>query len=123
MSFLVAAVFTMAGAWLVFAFAVIEMVAAAVAFLNYARHATDHEHIVLNEGSLLIEKVEAGEVRQIRLEAHRTLVAVPHRTQDMITLEAHGVKVEVGHFVTPAKRKQVAEELRILMRTPFMVKT
>ena len=47
------------GAWLVLVFACIETLALATAFLHYARHARDHEHIVLANGSLLVECIEA----------------------------------------------------------------
>lgn len=111
-SFSVAATFTIAGAWYVLAFAVLEMVAVAIAFLCYARHATDHEHIALVDGYLVVEKVLGGQTEQIRLEPCWTRIALPRRTQDLIGLEAKGVKIEVGRFVTGTKRRQVAKEIR-----------
>lgn len=111
-SFAVALLFTLHGAWQVFAFAMLEMACVALAFLHYARHATDHEHIALLDGCLLVEQVEAGEVRQTRLDPYWTRIALPGKPEDLIGLEARGVSIEVGRFVTPVKRREFAQELR-----------
>ena len=112
LSFSIAIMFTWRGAWYVLVFAVLEMAALALSFFHYARHATDHEHIALIDGCLLIELVQAGQVQQIRLDPYWTRIALPSRAQDLINLEAKGVKIEVGRFVTEAKRRQFAQELR-----------
>lgn len=112
----VALMFTFYGAWIVLAFTVFEMALVALAFLHYARHATDHEHIALIDDCLLVERVEAGKVRQIRLDRHWTRIGLPDRTRPLINLEAKGVKIEVGRHVTAAKRRQVAQELRQELR-------
>lgn len=100
------------GTWVVLGFAVIEMSAIAMAFLHYARHATDHEHIALNRNCLLIEKFIAGRVLQVRLDTSRIRVTPPRNGREMIVLESRGVRVEVGRFVPEAMRRQVALELR-----------
>jgi uncharacterized membrane protein len=115
-SLAVALMFTLQGAWLVLAFSVFEMAVVALAFLHYARHATDHEHIALTDGCLLVEAIEAGKVRQTRLDPQWTRIALPNRSQDLINLEAKGVTIEVGRHVTVAKRRQVAQELRRELR-------
>jgi uncharacterized membrane protein len=112
MSFSIAMMFTLQGAWYVLVFSVLEMSAVALAFLYYARHAADREHIALVDGYLLVERIEAGQIKQTRLDPHWTRIALPTRAQDLINLEAKGVKIEVGRFVTVAKRRQVAQELR-----------
>ncbi len=112
LSLVVALMFVMQGAWVVLVFSILEMAVVALAFLHYARHATDHEHIVLNDGCLLVEQVEGGQVKQIRLEPCWTRVALPSRSQDLIALEARGVKIDIGQFVTQAERRQVAQELK-----------
>jgi uncharacterized membrane protein len=120
LSFSVATMFALHGAWLVLGFSFLEMGAVAWAFFHYARHATDHEHIALIEGCLLIERIEAGKVQQTRLDPYWTRIGLPDHRQDLINLEARGVKVEVGRFVTVAKRRRVAQELRQeLRRSPF----
>lgn len=112
-SFAVGVVFlVLHGAWLVLAFAVIEMAAVAMAFLHYARHATDHEHIALDGNCLLVERCDAGAVLQTRLDASRIRVMPPRNGRDMIVLESCGVRIEVGQFVNESVRRRVAQELR-----------
>jgi uncharacterized membrane protein len=102
--------------WIVLGYATVEMFAVAVAFVHYARHATDHEHIALADDCLLIESVNGGAVRQTRLDPHGLRIITPRDTRDMIALEAKGVRVEVGQFVTVAKRRQTAQELRQMLQ-------
>jgi uncharacterized membrane protein len=104
------------GTWIVLAFAAMEMTAVAAAFLHYARHAADREHLELADGSLLVEQFSAGSVRQIRLDACWTRVHQPFDGHGMIELEARGVKVEVGRYATEARRRQLAQELRTMLR-------
>ncbi|HYD80764.1 MAG TPA: hypothetical protein VEC06_13220 [Paucimonas sp.] len=52
---------------------------AALAFLHYARHATDREHIVLADDCLLVERSGAEAVRQVGLDACRASVTAPRR--------------------------------------------
>lgn len=100
------------GTWIVLGFAAVEISAIGAAFLHYARHATDHEHIALKDNCLLIEQFSAGAVLQIWLDASRIHVEPPHHARDMIVLEARGIRVEVGRFATDEMRRQVAQELR-----------
>src|SRR5438132_536103 len=89
-SFLIAAAFTLHGYWPVLIFALLEMAGVGLALLHYARHATDHEHIALSEGCLLVERVLAGHLSQVRLDPCWTKIAVPDRTHSLIQLESRG---------------------------------
>lgn len=115
--------FAATGVWFVFVFAVMEIVAVAFVLLHYARHATDQEHIALSEGCLLIERIEAGELRQIRLDPCWTKIVVPDRSCTLIRLESRGVKVDVGAFVSQEERQKVARELRRELRTSSYLAT
>ncbi len=108
--------FALHGVWFVFAFAVAEIAAFALALLHYARHATDQEHIALSDGCLLIERIEAGALQQIRLDPYWTKICVPSRRRTLIALESRGIKVEVGAFVSQEERQKVAQELRRELR-------
>jgi uncharacterized membrane protein len=112
--------FALHGAWIVLAFTFLELLLAAAAFLHYARHATDREHIALIDGCLLVERIEAGETRQTRLDRYWTRVIAPRDDRDLINLEARGIKVEVGRFVTEAARRQFVLELRRELRGDFV---
>lgn len=115
-TFGIAVLCALRGAWPVLLFSILEMTVVALAFLHYARHATDQEHIVLQEGLLLVERVQAGHIQQIFLDPYWTRIALPKKSQDLINLESRGVKIEVGRFVTEEKRLQVARELRLQLR-------
>ncbi|MEO7496198.1 MAG: DUF2244 domain-containing protein [Massilia sp.] len=112
----VGVVFAMHGIWFVLAFALLEIGGIALALLHYARHATDHEHVALSEECLLIERVEAGQREQIRLETCWTRIALPDRRRPLIALESRGVKVELGTFVSEETREAVANELQRELR-------
>jgi uncharacterized membrane protein len=113
----IALVFVLLGVWFVFAFALLELAGIALALLHYARHALDHEHIALTERCLLVERVKAGHSEQVRLDPAWTRISLPdHRRTTLIGLESCGVKVEVGRFVTEARRRQVALELKRELR-------
>jgi uncharacterized membrane protein len=122
MSFAVAIVFVaLHDAWCVLAYAVLEMTMAALAFVCYARHATDQEHIALTDGCLLIGRIVAGRIEQIRLDPCWTRIAQPHCARDLIRLEARGIRIEVGRFATEAQRRQVAQELRQALGNGFVI--
>jgi len=117
-SFGIALVFLLQGIWMVLAFALVEMTAVGAALLYYARHALDTETIVLSEGCLLIERVDAGRHEEIRLDPYWTRILAPApRRRKLIELESHGRRVQVGAYVSEAMRSQVARELKLAIRT------
>lgn len=120
-SFTVALVCTFYGAWQVLIFSLLEMLALGIAFIVYARHATDYEHIAFVDGCLLIERIEAGKTEQLRLDPAFIRIAPPKRYQDLIGLEVRGKKIEVGRFINNAKRRQVARELQSGLKGAVLV--
>ena len=110
-SFAVAILCAWHGAWYVLVFAVLEMSAVALAFVHYARHATDHEHIVLDDDGLLVERIEGGLRHEIRLDRYRTRIVPPRQYHDLIGLHAQGMSISVGRYATQAIRRRVAHEL------------
>ncbi|QRX83776.1 DUF2244 domain-containing protein [Glaciimonas sp. PAMC28666] len=115
-SFLVAAVWTVRGAWFVLVFATFEMLAVGFAFLAYARHATDREHITLQDDWLVVELIEAEEVRQYRLALRSIRILGKSSRRELICLEADGVRVEVGRFLTEWRRREFVQELRQVLQ-------
>lgn len=112
------AVFLLHGIWVVFAFSLLELALVGLAMLIYARHALDHETIALSDACLLVDCVEADHHEQARLDPLWTRVSVgDERQRPLIKLESRGVKVEVGRFVTEARRRQVERELRQALRS------
>jgi uncharacterized membrane protein len=112
-SLLVAIFFAASGAWYVLWFALLEQFGVGIAFLLYARHATDREHIALEENCLLVEVIQVEHVRQFRLDPRQTRVEPPvSGSSGLVRLEANGTKVEIGRFLTEWKRRELALELK-----------
>lgn len=120
-SFTIATIFALRGIWHVLLFALLELFALALAFLHYARHATDHEHIVLADGCLSIECVCGGKACCLRLNSCRAKIAVSGRYGALIRIEAQGMQIEVGRFVSEGRRKRVAEEIRRELRNGALI--
>ena len=108
--------FWMQGATYVLGFAGLELLAVGVAFMVYARHATDGEWISLQGASLVVERETAG--RRERAEFERQWVRVEPKAGEhsLIELSGRGRKVEVGRFVRPELRQALAGEIRRALR-------
>ena len=76
LSLTVAAFFWSQGAWMVLPFSALELLAVAVAFLMYGRHAADGEHISLQNGRLVVEREEAGSLSRVELAGSAVRVDV-----------------------------------------------
>lgn len=115
-SFGIALVFVLEGLWIVLAFALVEMAAVGAALLHYARHALDCEHIALSDRCLLVERVRGRRTEQVRLDPHWVRVLPPSGRRGLIEIESRGIRVEIGAFVTDARRQELARELRRELR-------
>ncbi len=109
--------FWLQGATLVLGFASLELLVVGLAFLVYARHATDGEWISLQGASLVVERETAG--RRERAEFERQWVRVEPKAGEhsLIELSGRGRKVEVGRFVRPELRQALAGEIRRALRS------
>jgi uncharacterized membrane protein len=108
--------FWLQGAPLVIPFASLELAAVGLAFVVYARHATDGEHISLQEGQLVVELESAGKLE--RAEFQRDWVRVEPLAGDgsLIDLSARGRAIRVGRFIRPELRPLLAREIRLALR-------
>lgn len=113
----IAAGFWLVGATMVMPFAWLELLAVGVAFLVYARHATDGERIVLQGSQLVVEQTNAGRVA--RAEFNREWVRVEPQRDDrsLIELSGQGRRVHVGRYIRPELRSVLAKEIRMALRT------
>jgi uncharacterized membrane protein len=109
--------FWLQGATLVLTFAGLELVLVGLAFLAYARHATDGEWISLQGPNLVVELETAGRLE--RAEFARQWVRVEPKSGDhsLIELSGQGRSVVVGRFVRPELRQVLAREIRRALRT------
>ena len=105
------------GAVLVLPFAWLELAAVGVAFMVYARHAADREHILLTERRLVVELENAGRLE--RAEFNREFVRVEPAldARSLIEVSGQGRRVSVGRYVRPELRPALARELRLALRT------
>lgn len=107
--------FIIRGTWIILGFSILEQAAVAYAFIYYARHASDREHLVLHDGFLVVEVVQAEKVRQVRLMRRQMAIRFMVHTR-LIGLESAGICVEVGRFLTEKKRRAFMHELRQELR-------
>jgi uncharacterized membrane protein len=115
-SLAIAGFFWAMGAPLVLPFAWLELAALGLAFLAYARHATDGEKISLKGRQLVVEVENAG--HRCRAEFNREWVRVEPLTDDrsLIELSGQGRKVNVGRYLRPELRPVLAQEIRRALR-------
>jgi uncharacterized membrane protein len=108
--------FWMKGATLVLPFASLELLAVAVAFVVYARHATDGERILLRGTQLVVEFENGGKLE--RAEFQRDWVRVEPRAghRSLIEVSGQGRSIDVGRFVRPELRPVLAREIRMALR-------
>ena len=117
LSLSIGAFFWFRGAPFVAGFTGVELAVVGLAFLAYARHATDGEWISLQGASLVVERETAG--RRERAEFERQWVRVEPKAGEhsLIELSGRGRKMEVGRFVRPELRQVLAGEIRRALRT------
>jgi uncharacterized membrane protein len=104
------------GAVLILPFAWLELAAVGAAFIVYARHAADREHILLSGRRLVVELELAG--RTQRAEFNRDWVRVEPAVDDrsLIEVSGQGRRVIVGRYLRPELRPQLAREIRKALR-------
>ncbi len=108
--------FWMQGATLVLPFAFLEMLMLGVAFFVYARHATDGERIVLQDGRLLVELECGGKLERSEFLGNWVRVEPGAYDKSLIELTGQGKTVRVGRFVRPDLRPALAREIRLALR-------
>ncbi|QOY92396.1 DUF2244 domain-containing protein [Massilia sp. UMI-21] len=113
----IALVFTLRGAWMVLAFALVETSAVGAALLHYSRHALDHERIRLGDGCLLVERADGARRTQFRLDpGHARVSLADAGMRTLVLIEARGERVEIGRYLTPCARLELVRALRAALR-------
>ncbi|MDR2875685.1 MAG: DUF2244 domain-containing protein [Methylobacillus sp.] len=113
----VATAFGLLGAWLVFPFAGLELLALAYAFHFVLKHADDYESITISGDRLAIEKQHHKSMSQIVLNRYWAQVVLKEAPggEHRLWLRSHGKEFEVGKFMSDRQRLVVASQLK--MRT------
>ncbi len=104
------------GATLVLPFAWVELGLVGLAFLVYARHASDGETICLAGERLVIEQEDGGKTRRCEFRRQWVRVEPGRADNSLIALSGQGRTVHVGRFVRPELRPALARELRMALR-------
>jgi uncharacterized membrane protein len=111
-SLTVAGFFWSMGVHLVLPFTALELMAVAIAFVVYARHATDRERITLSPHSLLIEQECAGRISQIVFNRAWVRMQDRQSPRELIELSEGNRRLQCGHHIRLDLREQVAQEIR-----------
>ncbi len=120
-SLVIAAGFWFQGAKLILPFAGLELVTVGVAFLVYARHATDREQISLLDRRLVVELESAGRLERVEFDRDWVRIEPSAADTSLIEVSGRGARpVQVGRFIRPELRPLLARELRmaVLSRSP-----
>lgn len=104
------------GARMVLGFAGLELLVVGIAFVVYARHATDGERISLRGAQLVVELEQAGRLQREEFDSRWVRVEPKAGEGSLIELSGQGRKVEVGRYVRPELRPALAREIRTALR-------
>ena len=114
-SFAAGIVFLLQGAWPVFGFFGLDVLAVYVAFRLSYRSGRLRETVQLTEKELLVTRVlPSGRSRRWTFAPNWLQVRMddPPRHQSQLMLSSHGQRLAIGAFLTPAERLEVAKALR-----------
>lgn len=116
-SLVIALGFSWHGASPVLAFAGAELLLVGVAFLVYARHASDHEQITLAGGSLAVRHQRGQQTEHHEFRAAWVRVEPLTSDRSLIELTGDGQTSRVGRYLRPELRQPLAQELRRALRS------
>ncbi len=110
--------FVLIGAWPVFAFFGLDVALIWIAFKASYRNGRMHETLHLTPARLTVERIGPGRRRGAwRFQPHwlRVEIEEPPGRRSRLTLASHGRRLEIGAFLAPAERTEVALALRVAL--------
>lgn len=113
-SLIVATGFTLAGAWLVFPFAGLELFALGFAFYVIHCHSGDYESITIAGDDLAIEKRDYKNTSRVVFHRYwaRVVLRETASGEQMLWLRSHGKEVEFGRYLNNDARLILANQLK-----------
>ena len=96
---------------LVSLFLLMQMAAIVTAAWSYARHACDHDTVVLQNGRLVVEQCCGNRTERTEFYAPFVRIEAGPEGDSLVSLTERGRKVEVGRHVQAATRRRMAAEL------------
>ena len=119
-SFTIGVGFAAYGLWMVLPFVGLELLAVALAFVCYGRHAADYERLDVHNGELRLERADGARLitrawpasaARVDLLPGEGILAHPH-----VYLSVRGERMEVGQLLADERRLDLARELRQALR-------
>jgi len=111
--------FYVQGVGLILPFAMAELLAVGFAFVVYARHATDQEHIQIVDRHLVVEVEDGGKLHRTQFPCERVRVEPRAGRKALIAVSAKGVSIDIGRHVRPELRAELALEIRRALLAPY----
>jgi len=114
-SFAVGLVLFLSGAWPVIGFLGVDVLVVYIAFRMNYRAARAYETVRLTPAALEITQVDArGRGRRLTFQPYWLAVDIddPPRRDSRLTLRSHGRRLEIGRFLTPQEKLELAQALR-----------
>jgi uncharacterized membrane protein len=113
-SLIVATGFTLAGAWLVFPFAGLELLALGFAFYVIHCHSGDYESITIAGDDLAIEKRDYKNTSRVVFHRYwaRVVLRDTPSGEQRLWLRSHGKEVEFGRYLNNDARLILASQLK-----------
>lgn len=108
--------FTVAGAWPVFGFFGLDILLIYIAFRVSYHRARRYETVRLTANELAVEKIDPnGRTRRWKFQPYWLRVAIDGspKHDSALTLSSHGKSLEIGAFLTPQERRDVARALEV----------
>lgn len=116
LSLVISVGFAWQGAFVVLAFAGLELLLVGVALLAYARHACDGDTLTLAGQWLSVEQACGPHTRLTRFRAQWVRVEPSAVDGSLVELSGEGQRVHIGRFVRPELRFDLAREIRLALR-------
>lgn len=118
-------VFALIGAWPVTGFMGLDVALVWWAFRANFASARQAERIEITEHELLLEHVAEGRTRGERRFVRRwvRVELEEDRNRELIGrlfLASHGIRTEIGRFLSPAERRELARELKMTLARPHV---
>ena len=121
---LIALGFMHIGAWLVFPFAGLELLAIAYAFYYMHAHSADFERITIDDESVIVEKKDLKQLTTTRFQRYWAQVSVRKIVgesqlggQNGLFINSHGNEVEFGKkYINDEQRLLLAREIKQKLR-------
>tara|TARA_Y100001970_G_scaffold287376_1_gene411887 strand:- start:15209 stop:15622 length:414 start_codon:yes stop_codon:yes gene_type:complete len=114
-SFVTGAMFVLAGAWPVLGFLSLDAVLIYFAFKANYRAARAYETIKLTREYLLVARISpSGKVQRWKFDPYwlKITIDLPVNHDTQLVLGSHGKYLEIGSFLTPREREEVARALQ-----------